>query len=408
VNRSVGPTDGESGLEEVDGGRTDADRAGWLISVDDHVIEPPHVWQSRAPARDHDRVPRVVSDGDVDFWVYEDVRMPITSLLVQAGSSPENVVPRNMSYRELRPEIYDSSARVADLDRDNVLASACFPFFPRYCGQTFLEASDRSLALQCVRSYNDWMIEEWCGEAPGRFIPLVIMPLWDSRLAAAEIERCAEKGAKAICFSENPSKLGLPSIHDPEDYWEPVLAAANDTAMPLCIHFGSSSMVPSTSPDAPQFVPALLSPLNLAYCLADWLFCGKLDPYPDLKICLSEGGIGWIPYLLERAEYILGTMEWALRFDVGNGKIVPRERWDLTPPSDVFKAHVYGCFIDDAFGAANLERIGVDNVMMETDYPHGDTSFPLSRARSDRLLAGYSVEVKYKVRQGNARRVFNL
>jgi predicted TIM-barrel fold metal-dependent hydrolase len=332
----------------------------------------------------------------------------VTSLLVQAGYERKEIVPRLMTYDEMRPEFYDSVARAADLDRDGVLASACFPFFPRYCGQTFYEEKDREFGLLCLRAYNDWMIEEWCGLAPGRFIPLIIIPLWDPQLAASEIERCASKGARAIAFSENPYKLGLPSLHNKSNFWDPVLSAASDTKLPLCIHFGSSSMVPNTSDDSPQFVPALLSPLNLAYCAADWLFCGKLGRYPDLKICLSEGGIGWIPYILERAEYIVQTMDWAFRFEVSEGETREGSGRMDEPPTVLFRKHIYGCFIDDSFGARNLDWIGSDNVMMETDYPHGDSSFPNSVANAHRLLEGYDDDVKYKVMQGNARRVFRL
>src|SRR5690606_3183787 len=121
-----------------------------------------------------------------------------------------------------------------------ILASLCFPSFPRFCGQIFAEANDKDLALLCVQAYNDWMIDEWCASAPGRFIPLVIMPLWDPPAAAREIERCAAKGATALAFSENPEPLGLPTIHDLGRYWDPLLAAAEAANMVICMHVGSS------------------------------------------------------------------------------------------------------------------------------------------------------------------------
>jgi predicted TIM-barrel fold metal-dependent hydrolase len=378
----------------------------WMISVDDHVVEPPHVWSDRLRAADRDRGPHVERIDGVDHWVYEDVAVAIRSTLVQAGTPRDQVRPGPINYDHMRPAMFDPVARIQDLNLDGVAASLCFPYFPRYCGQTFAEARDRSLAHACVRAYNDWMIDEWCGTVPGRFIPLVIIPLWDPRAAAGEIERCRAKGARAVAFSENPAKLGLPSLHDVGGYWDPVLEAANDTKMPICIHFGSSSMVPRTSDDAPLFVEATLTPLSLAYALADWLFCRKLPRYPDLKVCLSEGGIGWIPYLLERAEYVLDTVQWAIRF--GDGTYEPGETDPGMPPTEIFRRHVFGCFIDDTFGARNLEAIGIDNVMMETDYPHGDGTFPGSIANAHRLLDGYDMETRYKVMQGNARRVFDF
>jgi len=382
---------------------------GCLISVDDHVIEPPHVWVDRVARTDRDRVPHVIEDDGVSVWVYGDRRITIPSLFAQAGRDQDEIVPGLMSYTDMRPAYYDPAARAEDMDVDGIIASLCFPTIPRYCGQTFLEAPDRELALTCVRAYNDWTIEEWAGGAPGRFIPLVIVPLWDPPAAAAEVERCASAGAKAVAFSENPAKLGLPSLHDPAGYWDPLLSAVNDTGLPICIHFGSSSMVPTTSDDAPIFVSALLSPLNLTYAAADWLFCHKLERFTNLKICLSEGGIGWMPYIMERAEYVVDHMPWARKFDPFDYGLTERD--DLGPalsPSELFRRHIYGCFIDDRFGVDNLEAIGIDHVMMEADYPHGDGTYPHSLANAERLLAGLDAAARYKIMQGNARRVFGL
>ncbi len=380
-----------------------------IISVDDHVIEPPSVWVDRVPRADRERVPHVVEEEGASIWVYEDVRIPIPGLFVQAGRPEADIKPELMTYERMRPAYYDAKERSKDMDIDGVLASACFPTIPRYCGQTFLEAKDRALALVCVRAYNDWMIEEWAGGAPGRFIPLVIVPMWDPALAAEEVRRCAGLGAKAVSFSENPAKLDLPSIHDPSNHWGPFLAALDETRLPMCIHFGSSSMVPNTADDAPIYVSATLSPLNLTYATADWLFSHRLEHYPNLKICLSEGGIGWIPYILERAEYVVEHMPWAAKFDAYDYS--QTEQQGLGPeltPTELFRRHIYGCFIDDRFGVANLDTIGVDNVMLETDYPHGDGTYPNSLANAQRLLGRLDEDTRYKIMQGNARRVFNL
>jgi predicted TIM-barrel fold metal-dependent hydrolase len=293
----------------------------------------------------------------------------------------------------------------------------CFPFLPRFCGQTFLETEDKDLAFRCVKVYNDWLIDEWCGAAPGRFIPLIIIPLWDPRLAAGEIERCAEKGAKAIAFSENPYQLGLPSIHDPGRFWDPVFAAANETQMPLCTHIGSSSHVPQSSPDCPMAVPAVMTNLNLAMPTVDWLYSGHFQRFPDLKLVLSEGGIGWIPYVLERADHVSKVYRYLahLEIKIEPGTLKPLVTQSKEPstafadePIALFREHVFGCFIEDQFGADNLDAIGVDNVMIETDYPHSDSLWPNSIAEAHKALDGRSDDDKFKILQGNAMRVFNF
>ena len=137
---------------------------------------------------------------------------------------------------------------------------------------------DRELALLCVRAYNDWMVEEWCGGSDGRLVPLCIVPLWDPQLAAAEVERNAARGVRAVCFSEIPAYLGLPSIHSGE--WDPFFAACEATGTVLGLHIGSGSKMPSTSADAPLGVPVTIGFGNCMNSLADWLFSGKLTQFP--------------------------------------------------------------------------------------------------------------------------------
>jgi predicted TIM-barrel fold metal-dependent hydrolase len=393
-------------------GFTDRRQLDWMISVDDHVLEHPRVWLDRLPAKYQDLAPRVVRDGDDEYWVYEGTMVPTTGLGASAGRDRKEFSTRPLRFDEMRPGCYDPVARLADMDLDGVLSSLCFPSFPRFCGQIFHEAKDKELALLCVQAYNDWMIDEWCGSAPGRFIPLTLIPLWDARQSAAEIERCKAKGASGFCFSEGPSALGLPSLYDAGRYWDPVLRAAEETGMVVCTHIGSSSRMPSTAPDSPLLISVALLPLNAMNNLVDWLFSGALVRFPRLKVALSEGGIGWIPATLERAVYTLDRHRyWAAADGVSikgqAGAALPAEvlEADLR---QLFRDHIYGCFIDEEFGVDNIDWIGVDNVMAETDYPHTDSSWPHSRAVIQKRLAGRSDEDIYKILQGNASRVFDF
>ena len=212
----------------------------WLISVDDHVLEPPHVWVDRVPAKDRDRAPHMEQDETgLDYWVYEGKRYPSSGLNVALKTTAE-FTPEPVGYERCGRDATIRKARLEDMDRAGILASLCFPSLTRFCGQLFYEAKDRDFGLVCLRAYNDWMIDEWCGSVPGRYIPLVLIPLWDPPLAARELERCAARGATAFAFSENPAPLGLPTIHDQSRYWDPVMAAANELQMVVCMHVGSS------------------------------------------------------------------------------------------------------------------------------------------------------------------------
>jgi predicted TIM-barrel fold metal-dependent hydrolase len=387
----------------------------WFISVDDHLIEPARLWQERVPERLREHAPRIVREGEGEHWVYEDREIVTTGLNAVAGKRREEFSPEPITYDDMRPGCYDPAARVADMDQGHVLSSLLFPSFPRYCGQVFHEAKDKELALACVQAWNDFILEECAGDYPGRFIPMMIIPLWDPVAAAAEIERTAALGARSIAFSENPTKLGLPSIHT--DYWNPVFRAAEEAAFVLSMHVGSSSNLIRTSDDMPTLAfMAYSAAANQAGTLLDWLFSGNFERYPGLKIALSEGSIGWIPYFLERAEQVVDKQRfWASRFDInmnashekGESKSASRFSMD-TDIRALFADHVYGTFIEDHAGLRLLDIIGEDNVMLECDYPHSDSTWPDTVNLATKWLGDLPEDVQHKITVGNASRVYGF
>ncbi|WP_436795251.1 amidohydrolase family protein [Actinospongicola halichondriae] len=388
-----------------------------IVSVDDHVIEPANVWQDRLPSKYADVGPRVIQeagnmnfvggnftyepdpDGQLcDWWVYEDKRVPQTRLSAAAGFDRDEVKVVGITYEEMRDGCYDPKARLEDMDVNHVEASLCFPSFPRFCGQTFMEADDKVLAKLCVEAYNDWMVDEWCGDSGGRLIPLCIIPLWDAELAAAEIHRNAARGVRAVCFSEIPPYLGLPSVHDADGYWEPFVRACEETQTVINMHIGSSSKMPSTSDDAPAAVGSTLTFNNAMASMSDWLFSGLLEKFPSVKIAYSEGQIGWIPYILERADKVWeDNRAWG-----GVGDKVPE------PPSTYYYRQMYGCFFDDEVGLEMLDRVGVSNITFETDYPHSDSTWPHTKEVAEKLMGHLPDDVIRKLVRGNAIEMLGL
>ena len=390
-----------------------------IISVDDHVVEPAHVWEGWLPARFRDRGPRIerrgvagmrhvggghyeqVFDDDApekaDCWVFGDLVYVHKRHVAAVGYPRDEMTMTPMTYEEMRPGCYEPRARIADMELNHVDASLCFPTFPRFCGQTFTEATtDRDLGLACVRAYNDWMVEEWCGDSAGRLIPLAIVPLWDAELAAAEVRRNAARGVHAVCFSEIPPHLGLPSIHS--GAWDPFLAACAETGTTVNMHIGSSSRMPATSPDAPTGVAATLSFNNAMASMSDWLFSGKLVQFPDLVLAYSEGQIGWIPYILERADTVWEEHRaWG-----GVAEKVPE------PPSTYYYRQVYGCFFRDKHGLDSLEKVGVDNITFETDYPHTDSTWPNTLQVAQELMGHLPQDAVDKICRTNAQRMLGL
>lgn len=398
-----------------------------IISVDDHVVEPSHVWQAWLPEKFREKGPRVIRERFGQFslqkgakyknpidpngtwgdaWMYEDkliyvhkrhVAIPLEA--TPGGDKSKfdrsKMTMTAMTYDDMRPGCYDRDARIQEFKENWVDGSLPFPTFPRFCGQTFYEGDDKELGLACVRAYNDWMVDEWCGPSGGMNIPLCIMPLWDVELAVEEIQRNAKRGVRAVCFSELPSHLGLPSIHT--GYWDPMFRACEETQTVVCMHVGSSSTDPSGSPDAPGAARAMISYNNSMTSLGEYLF-SVMPRFPELKIAYSEGQVGWIPYALERADYVWEHHDgW-----MGNKNLLPDK------PSSFYYGRVYGCFTSDFHGMKNIDAVGVDQVCFETDYPHTDTSWPDTVDYVKQMIAGLSEDLAYKVVRGNAIEMLGL
>jgi predicted TIM-barrel fold metal-dependent hydrolase len=388
-----------------------------IVSVDDHIVEPAHLWQTWLPAAYREAGPRSERRGighmkhigggvyeqgydpsgpQADCWIYEDLVYINKRHVAAVGFERDDMEMLPITYDEMRPGCYDPVARLADMDINHVEASLNFPSFPRFCGQTFTEGKDKDLGLACIKAYNDWMIEEWCGDSHGRLIPLNIIPLWDAQLAADEVRRNAARGSHAVCFSEIPPHLGLPSIHS--GFWDPFFEACAETGTVVNMHIGSSSKMPATSADAPVAVAATLSFGNAMASMSDFLFSGVLVRFPTLKLAYSEGQMGWIPYILERADDVWEQHRaWA-----GVKDIVPE------PPSSYYYRNMFCCFFRDRHGLASLAEIGEDNVTFETDYPHTDSTWPDTLAVAHELFAGLPQATVDKIVRGNAIRMLSL
>ena len=396
-------------------------RIPYIISVDDHVVEPPNLWLKWTSRRWHDSVPRVVrspyaaaakvndadrrvqavtmaTDGpETDFWVYEDLAVAFSAGFAAAGLDMDEIGLAPISYSQMRPGCWQVPERLQDMTVNGVERSLCFPSFPRFCGQTFLEAKDKGLALACVLAYNDFMVEEWCGSSYGRLVPLCIIPLWDAELAAAEVRRNAARGVRAVAFSELPAYLGLPSIHDRDRHWDPFLRACDETGTVICIHIGSGSNRTTTSTDMPVGVGLALMTVNAQLSLTDWLLSDNLLRFPNIKVAYSEGQIGWMPYVIEQADRV-----WR------KSQLVTGLSTSQVPPSARFVGRIYGCFFEDDFGLQSRAAIGIDQITFESDYPHQDSTWPHTQDYAERAMAGLSDEEIFKIIRGNAIKLFGL
>jgi predicted TIM-barrel fold metal-dependent hydrolase len=367
-----------------------------LVSVDDHVVEPRHLFEGRMPAKYQDRAPRIVEKDDgTETWVWEGMEAGYIGLNAVSGRPKDEYGTEPTRFDEMRPGCYDIHERIRDMNVAGVLGSMNFPSFPQFCGQFFVQADDKDVALATVRAYNDWHVDEWCGTYPGRMMPLALSPFWDPQLMADEVRRMAAKGCHAVTFSENPAALGLPSFHS--DHWDPFWQTCSDEGAVVCLHIGSSSKVPMTAMDAPFDVLITLTPLNVVMCAGDLLFSPVLRKFPDLVVALSEGGIGWIPYFLERVDRVYDNHhEWTHQ-DFGN-KL----------PSEVFNERIVTCFIHDTFGVESRKHLNLDLLTWECDYPHSDSSWPTAPESIAEYGDGLTEREVAKITHENAMRIFSF
>jgi predicted TIM-barrel fold metal-dependent hydrolase len=388
----------------------------WIVSLDDHIVEPPDIWTSRLPTKYRDVGPHVVmapagtpvldggtyreapgTEGDpVAWWFYEDQQYSVKRLIAAAGYSAEEITFDGITFDQMRPGCWQPKARIDDMTMNHVEASLCFPNYPRFCGQIFLKGKDKELARLCVEAYNDWMVDEWCGDSNGRLIPLCLVPLWDVELAAAEVRRNAARGVRAVCFSELPPWLGLPSIHS--GYWDPFFAACSETGTVVAMHIGSGTKTITSSDDAPDAVQAVNIFTNSAVSLIDFLFSGLLVRFPDLRLLYAEAQIGWIPYVLERVDDV---------WEVHRGWSHSQDKV-TEPPSQYYYRQVVSCFFKDGVGVENLDRVGRDNIAFETDYPHQDGTWPNTHQVAKQLFGDLDAPTVQKIVRGNAIRLLGL
>ena len=366
-----------------------------FISVDDHLMEPPHTFEGRMPKKFEDAAPRVVeTEEGHEVWVYEGTPYFQVGFMCVAGRPREDHRVEPARFDEVRRGCWDIHARIKDMDLNGTWASVNFPSgVTGFGGTMFSESKDQELGLACVRAWNDWLFEEWHGSYPERIVPLGITFLSDPEKGAEEIRRNAKRGFTAVTVPEQPHELGLPSCF--MDHWEPIVRACAETETVLNLHVGSSGF-----PKMPDGAPMLelgatqFGPMALGSC-AEWLWSGWPAKYPELKIAMSEGGIGWVATLMDRLDNIMS------RSGYGQGWPDPK-----ISPSECLRRNFWFCMIEDASTICTRYRIGVENILFESDYPHGDGTWPDTQRVIDDVLGELPLEEIHAITHGNAAKLY--
>lgn len=368
----------------------------WLISVDDHLVEPPDIFAERLPRKYREQAPLSVHVDNQDAWRIGDRLVRVSGLASAAGLSPEEFNADGKAYAEMRPGCYDVKARISDMDKDHVAVQCCFPGFPGAAGAEFALIRDRELARAVVSAYNDWLLEELEGGSLGRLIGYMLLPVWDREGSVREIERVAACGAVAVSIPNDP--MFLPGCKPYSDRsWDSLWNALEDTGLYAALHIVSAGVhtfhprtfrVPAQIPDD---AVVALAPLTNALPLADIIFGGVLSRHPRLRLLSAESGVGWLSYFLERADQTFTR----------------HRHWTHTalaePPSAIVARSLWASFISDTL--AEGATFPLSQCVFGSDYPHPDGSWPESRMALARTSEHLMPEDAAKLRWRNAERL---
>ncbi len=377
------------------------------IDTDTHITEPPGVWTDRVASKWGDAIPHVKRMEGRDIWFIKD--QPVggpgwTTMAGFNGSYPDSP----MGYEDIPKSSYDAKERLAHMDAEGILAQVLYPNVGGFGGGGFLKLGEPELMLDCVRAYNDFLVD-WCSADPNRLIAVASMPFWDVDACVEEVHRAASIGHKAILACSDPRAFDEPGLCDP--HWDKFWAACNEVGLPVSFHIGAgdvSDLISDVSGLGTRRnfarVSSMIFMQNVT-CLADLIFGGVCHRYPDLKLVSVESGVGWIPSYLEAADW-----QWT----AAEGRKEHPEM-DLLP-SEYFRRQIYGCFWFEKAGIASALEQYPDNMLWETDYPHPTCQHPgleegwaeHPSAYAEKALRGISESTLQKVLHSNAAALYGI
>jgi predicted TIM-barrel fold metal-dependent hydrolase len=366
-----------------------------IISADDHLVEPPDVFESRVEQRFRERAPRVVrDDAGLQVWEFDGVQYKYVGTDAAAGRDRRGVKYEPCDFDAMRPGCWKIEERIRDMDINGIWASLNFPStVTGFCGSLFANAADPELGMACTRAWNDWHFETLYSPYPERIIPQGITWLSDPEIGAKEIRRNASRGFRAVSLPERPQRLGLPNVYS--GHWDPIIEACAETGTVVNLHVGSSGHqdLPEGCPSLP-LAATLFGQLSLTAC-AEWLWSGYPARFPELRFAMSEGGIGWVAMLIDRLNDMTTRSHYASEWPARD-----------VSPAEALRRNFSFCTIDDVSTLCTRDTIGIENIMVESDYPHGDSTWPDTQEVVAKLCAPLTPEETRRITHLNAAELY--
>jgi len=369
-----------------------------VIDVDSHWTEPRDLWTSRAPAKFRDKTLRVVQvEEGVEKWVIGDdmVMGQVGYCSIRPDGSKSSGSVAFDSFEEVHPGAIEAEPRLEYMDEHGLTVQVVYPNILGFAGHLVMRIDDSAHREFCVTAYND-AAAQFQTEGKGRLYPQAMLPFWDLDAAIKELERCRDElDLRGLVLTDAMEDWGLPPLCDP--HWNRLWDAVQDRDMPINFHIGGGSITPRTwGAYPPERMFAALSTMmqmsNMA-CITNLIFSGLLDRFPRLKFVSVESGVGWLPFLLESLDYQFAEN------GVSDLKLLP---------SEYFQRQIYGSYWFETDLDDTIRRLGEDNIMFETDFPHATCLYPGVREHVQNTHKGLDPRVQRKLLYENAARVYNI
>ncbi len=373
-----------------------------VIDADTHYAEPYDLWTSRATGSWKERVPQVKEvDGQLSWFMDGDVRMGpafASCTIRKDGTKAYGMELTTWKFEEIFDGAWDAKARVAYMDDAGISAQICYPNLLGFGNQKGMNV-DPELRLVITKIYND-ALAEFQADSGNRIYPMAMVPWWDMKQALAEVERCRAMGLRGINTHSQPHNNGFPDLGD--EHWNPLWELCEDTGMPVNFHIGGGFSNAEWFGEGhwPSFTPTE----KLAYGSSSLFFANFqlfanifisrwLERHPKLKLVSVESGVGWIPFMLESVEFQMREA---------------RSDYQISP-SDIFARQIYACsWFERKHLFADAHKVGVDNVMFQTDFPHPVCLYPDALEYMADAAGQFTPDERAKVFGGNASRVYNI
>jgi predicted TIM-barrel fold metal-dependent hydrolase len=381
-----------------------------IIDADTHYTEPHDLWVKRAPAAIRDRVPQVKMLDGQRSWVIDGDQS------IGTGAHPNSAILKDGSkVRDLDhflklqfEDVHTGSSSVKErlqvMDECGIYAQIVYPNILGFGGQAAAKV-DADLRLACVQIYNDAMAELQ-QESGERLFPMALLPWWDVKEAVKETERSAAMGLRGININSDPhyhtdaEGNAIPDLGHP--HWDPLWEVCIDKDMPVNFHIGASETAidwmgqqgwPSLTRDLRSGISGAMIFFNNGKVVSNLIYSGMLDRFPDIKFVSVESGVGWVPFLMEALDYQLQEIAETRSFDL--------------KPSEYFQRNFYACFWFEKEDLSHtLRRVGIDNCLFETDFPHPTSLHPIDNL--EERLSGLTPEERKKVMSLNSAKLYNI